>query len=134
MKRRIAAFLLSLALLTAGVAAPVAAHDGGTDIGASGNCSEGERGGGASVGVNTDGSVDPVNAFTVLSIALGVGYFAEQKAANPEREDTCDGGDGDYDYLEAHAGDGDTQAQYCYSEDNANDGGSAGTGDQCHDG
>lgn len=127
------ATVVAVSFLFVGVGA-VAAHDGGNDVGASGHCSDDANGGGGSVGVSTNGDVDATGPDEIQSTVEGLAFFAEQKNDNPDRDDTCDGGEGEdsYDYLEVHAGDGSQQVQFCYSEDNAGDNGGVGEGDQCH--
>lgn len=134
------ATVVAVSFLFVGAGA-VAAHDGGNDVGVSGNCDDANgNGGGGSVGANTDGDVDATNAEEIQSVVAGLTFFAQQKNEHPDREDTCDGGedetsdDSNYDYIEAHAGDGNQQIQFCYSQDNANSSppGGAGQGDQCH--
>lgn len=134
------AIAVAVSFLFVGVGA-VAAHDGGTDVGASGNCDDGSNGGAGSVGVSQSGDVDDTNPSEVESVVNGLAFFFEQKQANPDRADTCDDTDEtddggspsdaqSYDYLEAHAGPG----QFCYSEDNSGSQGdvSANGGDACH--
>lgn len=115
----------------------VAAHDGETDVGASGNCSDDSgNGGGGSVGVSSDGSVDDTDADEVQSTAEGLAWFAQQRQETDD--DPCDHHESDennsYDYIEVHAGDGENGVQYCYSEDNSADNGNVDTegGDACH--
>lgn len=137
--------VLAMSMLVMGATGSVAAHDGGTQVGASGNCDDANgNGGGGSVGVGGEDGVDAVSPSEVQNTAEGLAFFAQQKNDNPDRPDTCDGsddtsdtsdpeeGDDDYDYLEAHAGAQGNSVQYCYSEDNSGGGGSGGQGDQCH--
>lgn len=122
-----------------GAAVPAAAH-GDTTIGASGHCSDGSSGGGGSVGVGSDGSVDGTSPSEIQSVIAGLLFFFQQKQANPDRADTCDGNAGghgedqtdSYDYIEAHAG----PVQACYSEENAQQNGGLETDgdDACADG
>lgn len=108
-----------------------AAHGGAGDVGVSYHCSEegDSSGGGKAIWVSSSGNFSPVGFFTVLRIGQDAYFYAQQKAAHPQRSDTCDGGDGSTDYAEAHAG----PVQACHT-DNANDTTDVRTddGDACH--
>lgn len=124
------ATVTTVALLFAGAGA-VAAHDTGHTVGASGNCDDGDNGGGGSVGVSENGSYDGTNASEAQSTAEGLLHYFEQRQ-NSEN-DPCDDHRSDYDsydYLEVHASD----VQYCYSENNSQSNGNYSTdgSDACH--
>lgn len=132
------ALAVAVAFLFVGVGAVAAGDNAEGTVGTSGHCSQGDNGGGGSGSVTVDGDpgeedVDAVEGpGEAQSIVEGLAFFFQQKQAHPQRDDTCDGGNGDdsYDYLETHAG----PVQACYSEDNADNQGdiSANGNNACH--
>lgn len=127
------AIAVAVSFLFVGVGAVAADHGETNAVGAEGNCDDAnDNGGSGSIGVSEDGDVDDTGPDEIQSTVEGLAFFAEQKNDNPDRADTCDGGedeadndDNGYDYLTVYAG----PVQYCYSQDNSNDNG----GQQCHD-
>lgn len=102
------------------------AHEG-PEVGASGNCDDGENGGGGDV-IYEVGTVDnPVNETDVRGIASGAGWYAESIVIEGNGpDDACepdsDGGDQhSEDWVEVHAHDGG------FGASPASSGGSAGT-------
>lgn len=136
MSRRFVAIALAVAVMVSFLfvgAGPVAAHLGGTDTGVSGHCSNGDNGGGGSVGVHENGSVNAVDGEEARSIADGVTHFAQQIPDDQE----CGGEDDQsYDYVEAHVGnpDGGQRVHVCYSQDTSDSNRpiNANTSDACH--
>lgn len=111
------AVVVAVSFLFVGVGA-VAAHDGGTDVGASGNCDDANNGGGGSVGVGGEDTVDATGPDEIQSTVQGLAWYAQQRPGDSSG-DACDGGDesgedNSYDYIEAHAGPG----QFCFSQQN----------------
>lgn len=130
------ATVVAVAILFGAGVGMTMAHDGGNDVGASGNCDDGESGGGGSAGASYDGSVDGTNASETESVINGSTHYAEQYDGS---DDPCDNHKSDYDsydYAEVHAWgpNGENGVQYCYSENNSNDNGHVTTNgsDACH--